>query len=298
MSLAGPVLCIGECMAELAPAGAPDTYRLGFAGDTFNTAWYLARLGVPVSYLTALGDDATSTRMKAFMEAAGVGTEHVRTVPGGTAGLYMISLDGGERSFSYWRGQSAARRLADDADALARAMEGAGTIYLSGITLAILAPDDRARLLGALSEARAAGCTIAFDPNLRPRLWPDADAMRAAITEAAALAYIALPSHEDEAEWFGDAGPAATADRYAAAGAHRIAVKDGAGPVLWRDGADRGEVPALPVTELVDSTAAGDSFNAALLAALISGAPMPEAVRRGCTLAARVVQGTGALVAP
>ena len=290
------VLSIGECMAELAPTGAPDTYRLGFAGDTFNTAWYLARLGVPVSYLTAVGDDATSARMTAFMKGAGVGTEHVRRVRGGTAGLYLISLDEGERSFTYWRGQSAARRLADDADALRAAMEGAGLVYLSGITLAILAPEDRARLLGAIGAARAAGRTIAFDPNLRPRLWPGATQMTSAVMEAAALADIALPSHEDEADWFGDADPAATAARYAGAGASTVVVKDGGGPVIWRQAGEAGEVPVRPVDEIVDSTAAGDSFNAGLLAGLIAGEDLPQAVRRGCALAARVVRGAGALV--
>ena len=283
-------------MAELAPADAPGTYRLGFAGDTFNTAWYLARLGVEVSYLTAVGDDATSQGMRAFMARAGVGTEHVRTVPGGTVGLYMISLDGGERSFAYWRGQSAARRLAEDATALGDAIGGAGTIYLSGITLAILEPEDRLRLLDALRRARAAGRTVAFDPNLRPRLWASGDEMTSAVTQAARLADIALPSHEDEAAWFGDAGPEATAARYAAAGARIVVVKDGAGEVLWRDGGGSGAVAPPRLAEIVDSTAAGDSFNAGLVAALLAGEPLPEAVRRGCALAARVVGGRGALV--
>lgn len=290
------VLCIGECMAELAPTDASDGYRLGFAGDTFNTAWYLARLGVEVCYLSAVGDDAISDRMLAAMAADGVDATHVARIEGATVGLYMISLADGERSFAYWRGQSAARRLADDPARLARAMAGASTIYLSGITLAILAPDARARLLGALETARADGRTVAFDPNLRPRLWTDAAEMTDAVMAAAALADIALPSHDDEARWFGDADPRATAARYAGAGARTVVVKDGDGPVLWRERAEAGEVPVAPVREVVDSTAAGDSFNAGFLAARLRGAPMPEAVSAGCALAARVVGGRGALV--
>lgn len=290
------ILCVGECMAELAPADAPDTYRLGFAGDTFNTAWYLAKAGVPVSYLSAVGDDPTSARMRAFMAAAGVDITHFRTVPGGTAGLYLIDLEDGERSFSYWRGEAAARRLADDPAHLARAMEGAATIYLSGITLAILAPPDRARLLDALRQARMSGRTVAFDPNLRPRLWPDAEAMRAAIMEAAGVCDLALPSHEDEAAWFGDADPEATAARYAAAGARTVVVKDGPAPVLWRQDDETSVVAVAAVPQVIDSTAAGDSFNAGVLAALAAERPLPDAIRAGCALAARVVQGRGALV--
>ena len=294
----GPrLLAIGECMAELAPAEAPGTYRMGFAGDTFNTAWYLARAGVPTGFLSAVGDDPLSDRLCRFAQAAGIDTAAVRRVPGGTVGLYLIALDGAERSFTYWRGQSAARRLADDGAALDRAMAGADTLYLSGITLAILAPEDRARLLGALGRARAAGRTVAFDPNLRPRLWPDGDAMRAAIMAGAAHADLALPSFEDEAAVFGDADPEATVARYGRAGARAVVVKDGAAPVTWRAGGRGGTVDPVPAREVVDTTAAGDSFNAGLLAALSRGAAMPEAVAEGCALAARVVAGRGALVA-
>lgn len=117
------VLSIGECMAELAPLDQPAEFRLGFAGDTFNTAWYLRRLrqDIGVAYLTAVGCDEISDRMLVFMEGAGIDTGAVLRVPDRSVGMYMISLLAGERSFSYWRDTSAARRLADDADALARA---------------------------------------------------------------------------------------------------------------------------------------------------------------------------------
>lgn len=109
------LLSIGECMIELAPTPA-DTFSMGFAGDTFNTAWYARRIAGPeieVAYLSAVGDDEPSGRMTQFMSDAGVKPElTVRT--GASVGLYMISLKDGERSFSYWRSASAARSLADD----------------------------------------------------------------------------------------------------------------------------------------------------------------------------------------
>lgn len=290
------ILCIGECMAELAPTDREGDYRLGFAGDTFNTAWYLARAGIAVSFLSAVGDDDISARMRGAMREGGIDDGPVATVPGSTVGLYLISLADGERSFTYWRGQSAARHLAADPARLRRAFEGCDLIYLSGITLAILDPAACATLLDALDEARAAGRTVAFDPNLRPRLWPDADRMRDAVTAAAGRADIALPSHEDEASWFGDADPGATAARYAAAGATTVVVKDGAAPVIWRHEGQTGGVPVAPVPRVVDTTAAGDSFNAGLLAGLAEGAALPDAIARGCRIAGQVVQGRGALV--
>lgn len=198
-------LSIGECMAELAPASQPEQFHLGFAGDTFNTAWFLARLNpeADVAYFTAVGDDTISAQMCEMFEQSGINSAHVQRLEQRTVGLYLISLDNGERSFSYWRGQAAARQLADDPQALAEAMAQSDTIYFSGITLAILDAPGRATLLHALKEARAAGKTIAFDPNLRPRLWTNEAEMTSAVMEGAAVSDLVLPSFEDEAEYFG-----------------------------------------------------------------------------------------------
>lgn len=292
------ILTIGECMVELAPSDAPGDFRLGFAGDTFNTAWYIARLkkNVAVSFCTSIGTDAISEQMRAAMTMAGIDDSHVRSMADRTVGLYLITLDKGERSFSYWRGQSAARHLADDIGALTRAIEAADLVFFSGITLAILAPSARTSLLDALSAARAQGKIIAFDPNLRPRLWADPAEMTQAIMHGAAVSDIALPSFEDEASWFHDANPEATADRYAAAGATTVIVKNGSLPVHYLHHDLRGnvEVPAVP--SIIDTTAAGDSFNAAILVDIQSATPLPDVILRACKLAGQVVQGKGALV--
>ena len=290
-------LSIGECMLELSPAG-PGQFALGFAGDTFNTAWYLARLSVPqveVAYLSAIGDDEPSRNLAAFLRDSGI-TPELAVRKGGHVGLYMISLRNGERSFSYWRDTSAARTLADDLDRLPGLKPG-DTAYFSGITLAILPDAGRARLLSALTRARAEGVTVMFDPNLRPRLWPSAAAMCAAIMEGAAVADIVLPSYEDEAGHFGDTDKEATADRYAAQGCGLVVVKDGPGAVLIRKGEERLEVMPDRVAEIVDTTAAGDAFNAGFWAALHQGASLAEAARAGCRLSARVIGQRGALVA-
>ncbi len=286
-------------MLELAPAAQAGLYGTAFSGDTFNTAWY-ARHALPsewsIDYLTGAGDDAVSERMLGFMTDSGIGVGHVVRVPGRTVGLYMIELQDGERTFIYWRGESAARRLADDTDALDRALAGADVIYFSGITLGILATAARARLLAAVGAARAAGSVVVFDPNLRPRLWPDTETMCAAITEAAAHCDIALPSHDDEAAYFGDADVAATAARYGRDGAGLVVVKNGAGEILVRqDGVIHRFTPPK-VEAIVDTTAAGDSFNAAFLAAHLTGAPLGDAVAAGAALAGRVIGGRGALV--
>ncbi|MFN0114243.1 MAG: sugar kinase [Paracoccaceae bacterium] len=296
--MGGRIVSVGECMVEFAPQG-DGTYRQGFAGDTFNMAWYLRRL-LPaawrVDYLTALGDDPMSDRVAAFMVEAGVGTGHIARLRGRTPGLYVISLLNGERSFSYWRDRSAACELAANAGHLDLAFGGADLLVLSGITLAILPEVGRTTLLAALSAARRAGARVAFDPNVRLRLWPDAVAMRRWISAAAAGADIVLPSFEDDRQAFGDVSPTETARRYLALGAGQVVVKNGADEITWRDPAGTGRLRPPLVGDVVDSTAAGDSFNAGFLAARLTGATMPEAIAAAADVAARVVQARGALV--
>jgi 2-dehydro-3-deoxygluconokinase len=269
---------------------------MGVAGDTLNTAWYAGTClpaGWSVDYVTRIGTDPFSDRIADFLTDAGIGTAHVQRDPARGPGLYAISLSGGERRFTYWRGQSAARHLADDPDALAAALAGAGLVYLSGITLAILTPDRRAALLAAVA---ASGAPLAYDPHDRPRLWDSPDDARDGSGRAARAARFVLPSADDEGAAFGDPSPAATLARYRDWGVPEVAVKNAGGPLHLWDGTRAHRLDDLPAVQPLDSTGAGDSFNAAYLAARLAGQPAPEAARAGHALASGVVQGYGALV--
>ncbi|GGF66354.1 2-dehydro-3-deoxygluconokinase [Paracoccus acridae] len=294
------ILSIGEAMVELGQSDRPGLWRLGIAGDTLNTAWYLRRLlgaDWQVDYLSRVGQGAFSQQMVDFLSAEGIGTAHVARDPDREIGLYAISLTDGERSFAYWRDTSAARRLADDPAALDAALEGAALAYFSGITVAILPPQGRANLLAALSRAKVAGTRVVFDPNLRPRLWPDAATMRQGISDAAAGADLVLPSFDDESSHFGDADPQATVVRYLALGAGQVVVKNGGGPISFGGIGGSGTISDLAPETPVDSTAAGDSFNAGYLAASLSGADCAAAIAAGHDLSRKVIRHRGALVA-
>ncbi len=295
--MSGRILCIGEAMVELSAAG--ELWRLGIAGDTLNTAWYLRGLlgaNWRVGYLSRVGMGDFSQKMLDFLHDSGIAADYVSRDPLREIGLYAISLRDGERSFSYWRDNSAARRLADDPAALAQALDGAALAYFSGITLAILPPAGRAALLDALAAARARGTQVVFDPNLRPRLWEDAGTMRASVERAAALCDLILPSFDDESAHFGDADPPATIARYLRAGARQVVVKAGGGPVHLGGAEAGGIVADLPRVQPRDTTAAGDSFNAGYLAARLAGADPAEAVRHAHALSLRVIAHPGALV--
>lgn len=296
--MAKRVLSIGECMVELSQAGQ-GLLRKGFAGDTFNTAWYL-RASLPkdwkVDYLTALGDDPLSQELLGFMEKADIGTGYIRRIPGKTPGLYLISLKDGERTFSYWRDSSAARQLADDADHLRHSIESSDLLYFSGITLAILSPHATDTLLSELRRAKAAGKHVVFDPNIRPRLWNDRQRMLDTIMAGASASTIALPSFDDEATHFGDANVAATIERYQAAGAQRVVVKNGPQGATVAEGSQRIFVPAVPPERLVDTTSAGDSFNGGFIGKLLDGTPPAEAAAHGAAVASVVIAHHGALI--
>lgn len=295
----GRIVSIGECMGELSETGTAGMLAMGFAGDTLNTAWYLKRL-LPddwhIDYVTAVGTDGLSERMVAFLRGEGIGTDHITRRPDKTIGLYYIELKDGERSFAYWRSDSAAKRLADDAAALDEALAGASIAYVSGISFAVLPEAGRQTLMHSLTSFRAGGGRIAFDPNLRPRLWEDPDTMRMWITRAAGIADLCLPSHEDEATWFGDGDPVETAKRYLNAGSSHVVVKNGAEAVFATVGDVVASIAIEPASRVLDTTAAGDSFNAGYLAAELSGEDVVGCVMSGAGLARQVIGHRGALV--
>lgn len=293
------ILSIGEAMLELSSAGQGDLWRLGIAGDTLNTAWYLHRLlrdEARVEYFTRVGTGEFSQKMLDFLAAEGIGADHIPRDPAREIGLYAISLKDGERSFSYWRDTSAAKLLGDDPAALDRALAGARIAYFSGISVAILSDRGRANLRDALARARTQGTMVVFDPNLRPRLWPDAAAMLAGIETAASGADLVLPSFDDEATHFGDVDAAATIRRYLDLGAGHVVVKNGGGPMQFGGSQGAGDLPELTPDTPVDTTAAGDSFNAGYLAAMLQGADCADAIRAGHRLSRQVIRHRGALV--
>ena len=294
------VASIGECMVELTlPRGEGEGSRVGFAGDTLNTAIYLKRQApeLQVSYVTALGTDPLSARMIAFFETEGIDTGLIERRADRVPGLYAISLDaGGERSFTYWRDTAAARTLfLPPAEIIPSSLKDFDLIYLSGITLAILAPEARSTLATFLETHRRRGGRLAFDSNYRPRLWPDAATARREIAAFWAMTDVGLPSLDDEMALFGDSGEAAVLARLGAAGIRRGALKRGAeGPLPIGAAA---ALPAFPpARKVVDTTAAGDSFNGAYLAALMRGESEPACLAAGHAMASEVIGHPGAII--
>ena len=292
------ILGIGECMIELSSAGE-NLWRQGFAGDVFNALWYaqaLAQSKIGVAFYTSVGTDQISDQLLDFIETAGISCSDAPRVAGRVPGLYSIHLDGVERSFSYWRETSAARLMMQYPQQLWTKVAAADLIYFSGISLAILSADDAAAFLSGLRTHLKPGALVAFDPNIRPHLWDDAKRMKQVISDAGALSDIVLPSFDDEKSTFGDATPRDTALRYQSLGASHVVVKDGENPTLLLHNGEFASFPVAPTTGVVDTTAAGDSFNGAYLSEVLKGRPLAEAICTAQNCAAKVVCTKGALV--
>ena len=290
-AIAPRVACIGECMVELKEQ--PDgSLRRGYGGDTLNTAVYLARLGVTVDYITALGDDAWSDEMLALWRAEGIGTGLIPRLVGRLPGLYIIQTDAfGERRFQYWRDSAAARHLFDHLDVAQ--LDAFDVLYVSGITLSIYPHGVRASLLRVLGEARSRSARLVFDTNFRPRGWPDLEAARTAYQAMLAIADVVLASVEDVAPLFGPDFEAILA-RHAPRAEVVLRMSHPASRVR-HEGVDV-TVRARPAACVVDTTAAGDSFAAAYLAARLGGAAPQTAARAGHALAGVVVGHPGAVI--
>ncbi|NOJ06053.1 sugar kinase [Vibrio splendidus] len=305
------IAIIGECMIELngAPFGA---MQQTYGGDTLNAAVYLNRSAtsyssstdaplIRTSYVTALGADSISQQMLKRWQDEGLSTDLVLIDEQRSPGLYLIQLDDvGERTFLYWRNDSAARYMVQhtDFDKITAQLEDVEMVFLSGISLAILPHDDQLKLITIIQGLRERGVTIAFDSNYRPKLWD----LETATKEAYQLAYqatdIALVTFDDEQLLWGDTTPQDTIDRLHKLGVKTIIVKLGAEGCLVSE--SPAQTPSLiettPVETVVDSTSAGDSFNGGFLSCYLAGGSVAEACQQGNALARLVIQHHGAII--
>jgi 2-dehydro-3-deoxygluconokinase len=294
------VFVFGEAMLENPAANGIGPVVYG--GDTLNTAIHMARMGVDVAYVTALGTDAASDAVIQSWAEQGLNVSHVLRHPTRTIGKYWIDLDpSGERRFRYDRDHSAARAMFDlpqMAQALAAAKH-AEMLYFSHITLAILPDQGRNHLLDLARDLKSMGRAVAYDSNFRPALWTSFETARTWSQRAIEQATIGLPTNSDEADMRETAvsiGDIATA--WTDLGCKTVIVKAGAEGCYAQQAPS--ELTHFPATlaKVVDSSGAGDAFNGGFLSGKSRGMSLTACIAQGQALARWVIGQRGAIPRP
>ena len=286
---------LGECMVELSatePLALARSLRKSYGGDVMNTLVHAARLGSRTGFISRVGDDPFGAGLLEAWQGEGIDVSQAPLVTG-LNGVYFISLlAGGEREFTYYRSNSAASQL-QPADLSAEYIASSRCLLISGITQAISSSAE-ATTLEAAQIAKRHGVRVAFDPNYRPRLWAARGGLsnaRAAMQRVLPLVDLLLPSAPADLELFDLAAELDVLQL-----APLVALKAGADGAWIRSDAQNILIPAERVT-VVDTTGAGDAWNAGFLHHLLRGATPSAAARAGNSCAGVVVQAHGAIPA-
>jgi 2-dehydro-3-deoxygluconokinase len=293
------VAFIGECMIEL--NGILPNLTQTYGGDTLNAAIYLSRLtgnDIEVSYITVIGTDQLSTSIEQLWQDNGICTDLVLQDDQRGMGLYLISVDkDGERSFLYWRKDSAASHLMQhpNIEDVFSKLSSFDVIFISGISLAILTNNDRELLLNKLKVLRQSGVTIVFDSNYRANLWEDIGETQRIYNQIYSISDVALVTFDDEFLVYHDKNIDQTFRRILDSGVDVLIVKNGEHGAVCRPQHNIIEIPTKAVN-VIDSTSAGDSFNAGFLASYLMGNSIEQCCEMANEVARIVVQYQGAII--
>ena len=293
------VVTVGEAMVELWEE-ASGTVHQSFGGDALNVAVYLARAAPEVRVMlgSAIGDDDMSGALVELCTLEGVDTSHLARVPRTRIGTYLVRVDdAGERTFEDRRSHSPFRGSLDAGDDLLPDPARVDLLWFSGITLAVLHDLGRERLLGYAGSVRGVGGQVAYDPNYRPTLWGDVEEARRWAIRAASSADIVLASVDDGRQLMDRTGARAVTDAFLEMGAKEVVVTDGPAPCVLSSNGRVEEMPSIVANAVVvDTTAAGDAFDAGYLSRRVHGADPSSCAIAGHRLAARVVAHRGAII--
>jgi 2-dehydro-3-deoxygluconokinase len=291
------IVSLGEPLLEFnsidpGPLKNARQYEVGWGGDTSNFVIATSRLGGKAGYIGRLGSDDFGHIILDLWHKEGVDTRFVildqENYP---TGIYFISRQGEEHSFTYYRKDSAASRISPK-DVPREYIANAKIFHASGISQAISNSACDA-VFYAIDIAREAGSLVSYDPNLRPVLWGERRA-RAIVLETVGLADFVFPSMEDSVFLTGSKEPEEIANRLLKLGPKVVVIKLGNQGALLATGDQLEPIHPIKVN-VVDTTGAGDVFDAAFLTAHLRGCPLNECTRFANAAAALTTTGWGAV---
>ncbi len=286
----------GECMLELSSSSASQ-FQQSYAGDVYSVATYLSRLAskLTINMYTAVGRDPFSTQLTKALHNENVNTQLIARHPDKMLGLYVIRNDeSGEREFLYWRDDSAAKHCLKLSPP--KQLPRPDVFYLSGISLAILDETDRELLITQISTWKQYGTVVVFDPNHRPKLWNCPEVAKKCYRKIFALSDIALPGMDDLHTLYGYSQPEQAITWLKGLGCTDIVVKDGSRNIHYASKEGQGQFKVVPVKQVIDATAAGDSFAAGFLARRLQGDSAEQAIAYACEVSSQVLLHQGAII--
>lgn len=292
------VLTVGEAMALFAarttgPLKDVEHFSRAVAGAELNVAIGLSRLGLRVGYVSRVGNDMLGEYLLSAMAHEGVDRRYVQVDPLHPTGLMFKSLEesGKDPRTQYFRKGSAASHMGLE-DMPIDAFQTVRQLHITGISAA-LSGSMRELVQHMVRQARAAGVSVSFDPNLRPQLWESEAVMVSTLNMLASQCDLVMPGLAEGRLLTGFDKPQDIASFYLGQGARQVVVKLGPPGAYFADHAERGTVSGFQVRQVVDTVGAGDGFAVGVLSALLDGLNLQDAALRGNAIGARVVQYPG-----
>lgn len=289
------MVTLGETMVLFWPAGdeplgAAPLFARSCAGAESNLCIALSRLGRRARWISRLGDDPFGAFIRQTLTAEGVEVIAPADAAAPTGVFFKERRAAGPRSVRYYRAGSAASRLGPE-EIVPALFAGARVAHLTGITPA-LSPSCREAVARFVTVAHAAGLTVTFDPNVRPRLWPSVESCRETLLGLMRRAEVVLLGHEDAEALLPGIAEEDTLEVIAALGPRTVVLKRGERGAVGLRGNERAAVEAVPVA-VVDTVGAGDGFDAGFIAGLLDGWSLPACLRLGAQVGAAAVAHVG-----
>ncbi|HCR2014495.1 TPA: aminoimidazole riboside kinase [Enterobacter asburiae] len=283
---------LGDAVVDLLPDGEGRLLQCP-GGAPANVAVGIARLGGQSAFIGRVGDDPFGRFMAKTLADEKVDVKSMRLDPAHRTSTVVVDLDDqGERSFTFMVRPSADLFL-ESADL---PTFSAGE-WLHVCSIALSAEPSRSATFEAMATIREAGGYVSFDPNIRPDLWPDENALRRCLEQALQSADVVKLSVEELAFLTGNVEVNVGLDALMArCPARLVLVTQGKeGVIAWHDGTVK-HYPATPV-ECVDTTGAGDAFVAGLLYGLAAGQDLTPVIALAQRCGALATTAKGAMTA-
>lgn len=302
------ILFIGEAMLELSSntqENMQDTLKKSFAGDVYNTSVYIKRAfpNNEISFMSGLGQEPLSLEFEKTVVSEGIDTSYIAHSAHKHMGIYMVLNDEhGERSFIYWRNNSAAKQMMSLLDSAKQnaALEQFQHIFFSGITLAILDSAERGTFWRFINDAKQRGISIIFDPNYRPSLWNSPEAAKQQFALAYAASDWLLPGMDDFKALYDIHSIDECIAFCRPFDFTEVLIKQGGDPVhliCRENNTEQTQSFAIERSKnVVDTTSAGDAFNGIYIGARIEGKSPAEAVKLANYAAMKVIETQGAIM--